>query len=107
MNDESRSKLTDKLMNSVEGHAKMVWGDLSALVKTEVREAVEDLANLTLLHLQVTDPQLQRAIQMEMTHAKARLANWTFVGADQVRDGVKAALKDLAGLLGAFLKALI
>lgn len=105
--EEDRTRLTEKLLASVEARAKAVWGDLSELVKVEVKEAMEDLANLTLAQLQTPDEALKKAIDMELRHARARLGNWTFVGADLVRDAVKATLKDLAETLGAFLKGIL
>lgn len=105
--DALRSDLTKRLEDSVSEKAKAIWGDLSELVKTEVKEALEDLANLTLMQLKATDEAEKLVLDMEMRHCRARIANWTFVGSNVVVQAVKDSLKELAEFLGSFLKGLI
>lgn len=103
MSAEHRTKITDKLLGSLDG----IKDDLSELWKVEVREAVEDLADLLLCKLGTTDPDELEALDRELLHARARIANWTFVGADLVRAAVRKALHELAEMAGALLKGLI
>jgi hypothetical protein len=91
-----KTKLQEKLSDD----AKELWDDLSELAKVEIKEALEDLAELTLLS------SLGEEVEREVLHAKARLANWEFVGADIIREKVKLVLRELAELLGGFLKGL-
>lgn len=107
MSDEIRTKFAKKLQDEVARRAKGVWADLSEHVKGEVLEALEDIAELTLLTLRDQDEAEQLVTSRELLHAKARLANWKFVGSDVVRQAIKDALKDAAELVGAFLKGII
>lgn len=107
MSDKLRSDFAATLKDSVVKRAKDVWEELSELVKTEVAEALEDLAALTLAQFEARDEAMNMVLSREILHAKARIANWRFVGADIVREAVKQALKDAAELLGSFLKGLI
>lgn len=104
MSDEHRTKLTEKLLKTTFDGIKE---DLSELWKVEIREAVEDLADLTLLKLTLTDSFELAALERELLHAKARIANWTFVGADLVRAKIKLALHEVAEMLGQVLKGFI
>ena len=100
---EHRVKITDKLLESLDG----VKDDLSSIWKLEIREAVEDLADLLLEKLGNQDPQVQASLDREILHARARIANWSFVGADLVRASIKKALHELAELAGSVLKGFI
>jgi len=81
-----------------------LWEGLEDLWKVEVQEAMEDLGNL--LILQVSEPE-NPIVGSELAHAKARVANWTFVGADKVRDEMKMVLKEVLSLVGALVKGFI
>lgn len=100
---ELRAKLTEKLTGVLDG----VKDDLAELWKLEVREAMEDLAELTLQKLAISDPHELASVERELLHAQARVANWTFVGADLVRARLKAVLHELAEGLGAVLRGFI
>lgn len=84
-----------------------VKGDLQELWQVEVKEALEDVAELTLQRLTLTDAQELKVLDRELLHAKARIANWTFVGADLVRERLKKVLHETAELVGAMLKGFI
>jgi hypothetical protein len=101
MSDELRTKLSDKLKSSVKERLGQTWDQLQELWQVEVQEALEDLAQVSLLALTSDE------VSQEVLHAKARVANWSFVGADLVREAVKEALKELLELLGAAVKGLI
>ena len=103
MSAELRTALTEKLHAALDG----VKDDLSELWKVEVKEALEDLAEQTLVKLTSQDPHEQASADRELLHCKARVANWTFVGADLVRARVKVVLHELAEGLGAVLKGFI
>lgn len=103
MSDQMRSQLTEKLLAGL----KDVEGDLSELWKVEIREAAEDAADLVLLKLTLTDPFEVAACDRELIHAKARIANWTFVGADLVRERLKTVLHETAEVLGSVLKGFL
>ena len=101
---EDHGMLAERLKALVEARAKPLMDDLSELWKLEVKEAMEDLAQLLLL--QLTDPK-NPILPGEITHAKARVANWGFVGADLVRAAIKDALKEALELLGSLAKGFI
>lgn len=105
--DSLHADLSGQLLASVESKARAVWADLSELWKVEVKEALEDVANLTLYRFKAVDDAERLVLDMELRHARARLANWTFVGADVVRIAIKDTLKELAELFGSFLRGVI
>jgi hypothetical protein len=103
VSDKLRTQLTNKLTAVLDD----IKGDLGELWQVEVREAVEDAADLTLLKLTLTDPLELAAVDRELLHAKARVENWTFTGADLVRAKLKIAFHEVAEVLGSVLKGFI
>lgn len=105
--DHMRALLRDRLEDTLKGKLKALKVDLTELAKVELREALEDLANLTLYQLRLNDDAEKLVIEMEIKHTRARIANWTFVGADLVREALKQTLKEVAEVVGALLKGFI
>lgn len=105
--DRMRTLLRDRLEVEVKQRLNDLKVELSELAKVELREALEDLANLTLYQFRNNDDAEKLVIDMEIKHCKARIANWTFVGADLVREAVKRTLHDLAEVAGSLLKGII
>jgi hypothetical protein len=105
--DHMRALLRDRLEDTLKGKLKALKVDLTELAKVELREALEDLANLTLYQFRLNDEAEKLVVDMEIKHARARIANWTFVGADMVREALKQTLHEVAEVVGSLLKGFI
>jgi hypothetical protein len=99
--DELRTAIKDRLEAVIKEKASQVWEDLNELWKVEVREALEDLGQLTVRLLRNED------VAEEVLHAEARVLNWTFVGADLVRDALRQGLEQLVELFGALVRGFL
>lgn len=106
MSDRLQSQLRDKLLEGIRARARQAWDDLDELARVEVREALEDVAAIQLMYLGANDEE-RVALDAELRYARARLTNWEFVGADQIRDALRAALHEAAELLGALYRGLL
>jgi hypothetical protein len=96
--------LGERLTELAKNRLGETWNELEEFYKMEMKEALADLGNL--LILQMVDPE-NPIVESEMRFAKARVANWTFVGADKVQEAVKSAMKEAFELLGSLVKGFL
>ena len=93
-------KLGDALAEEARDELKETWDDLRQREVQEIEEAGKDLGALLVRAAKGDD------VSRELLHAKARLASWTWVGADRVRARWQAWLKRAAKQTGEVLAAL-
>lgn len=98
--------LLDGLLLSAKDELRATWGDLRQREVEELEDAAKDLAQLLARRLRPGRMEHdQRADDAEIAHAMARIANWTWVGADKVRARWAAWLEQAAEVAGKVLRA--
>lgn len=106
--------LGDALIRSAKAELGETIKELRQREVEELEEAGKDLGKLIVIYTrQLANPaedkekatKDEEAILREIAHAKARVANWTWVGADKVRARWAAWLEQAGELAGKALKA--
>jgi len=80
---------------------KPEWGQLNDLARTLVAEATAELAKLSVLALAGHD------VERELAHARATVANWSFVGAATARALLRETLEEAALVAGGVLRRFV
>lgn len=80
---------------------KPEWAELNDLARTLVAESVSEVARLSLLAFG------GKTVERELAHARATVANWTFVGAATARALLRETLEEAALVAGSVLRRFV
>ncbi len=89
------------VVERLEFKIKATWEQLPPEAVKAVRAAGLDLSELLLRKVAGED------VGAELAHVEATIANWAWVGAHRVRTALLEEVKEVAGIVGGALKALL
>ena len=96
-----RAKLLEALWTRTRDRLGDTWDELEQAHRQQVEDVLADVADLTLRAAAGED------VDTELAHAKAALASLEYVAVDALADAVRAAVSDVAEVLGGVLKGLV
>lgn len=82
-------------------HERPEWAQLNDLARTLVSESIAEVGRLSVLALAGKD------VERELAHARATVANWSFVGAATARALLRETLEEAALVAGSVLRRFV